>query len=248
MYNFITYEYENILPSDLSSKTILMIGRANDKLKRFELGIKAMHFIIKKIPICKMKIISNLDGIKDLKKLVNELQLENNVEFVGFTSTPEIYFKNSSLHIFSSISESFGLVLCETKIYGIPNILIGLDYIYISKGGTVIIYDDKPESIAEESIKILENIKYRKRLGKEARTSMKNYKNESILKRWIPLILSIYNGDNYYNNLVKSEKTISKENAIKLLNNQLILLKMRKSEYKNLTIKDIENFSFIKIS
>ena len=139
MNNFITYEYENIFPSDLSSKTILMIGRAKDKLKRFELGIKAMYEIIKKIPICQLKIISNLDGIKDLKNLVNELKLENNVEFIGFTLAPEIYFKNSSLHIFPSISESFGLVLCETKIYGIPNILIGLDYIYISKGGTVII-------------------------------------------------------------------------------------------------------------
>ena len=246
MQNFISYEYENILPSDLSSKTILMIGRANDKLKRFELGIKAMFDIIKKIPICQLKIISNLDGVKDLKNLIYELKLENNVEFVGFTSIPEIYFRNSSLHIFSSISESFGLVLCETKIYGIPNILIGLDYIYISKGGTVIIYDDKPKSIAEEAIKILENKEYRKKLGKEARKSMKNYKNELILKRWIKLILSIYNGDNFYIKLKNEEKQISKETAKNLLYNQINLLKMRKEEYKNITIKDIENFSFIK--
>ena len=75
---------------------------------------------------------------------------------------------------------------------------------------------------------------------------MKNYKNESILKKWIQLILSVFNGDSDYINLIKKEKKISKEDGKKLLNIQLNLLKMRKAEYKNITIKDIENFSFIK--
>ena len=38
--NFITYEYNDITPSDLSSNLILMIGRGDDKTKRFDLGIK----------------------------------------------------------------------------------------------------------------------------------------------------------------------------------------------------------------
>ena len=35
-----------------------MIGRADDTLKRFDLGIKAMEIIIKEIPDCEMNIIS----------------------------------------------------------------------------------------------------------------------------------------------------------------------------------------------
>ena len=124
MNNFITYEYDSIEPSDLSSKIILMIGRANDKYKRFELGIKSMEFIIKEVPDCQMKIISELKYIDYLQEYVNnELKLDKYIKFVGFTLTPEIYFKNSSLHIFPTISEAFPMVLCETKIYGIPNIL-----------------------------------------------------------------------------------------------------------------------------
>ena len=34
-------------------------------------------------------------------------------------------------------------------------ILLGLDYIYIAKNGTIIIYDDSPESLAAESINII---------------------------------------------------------------------------------------------
>ena len=56
MPNFIPYEYNEITPSDLSSNIILMIGRASDKIKRFDLGIRAMKHIISEIPQSEMKL------------------------------------------------------------------------------------------------------------------------------------------------------------------------------------------------
>ena len=181
MDNFITYEYNSIIPSDLSSKNIIMIGRANDRLKRFELGIQAMVYIMKEVPSCEMKIITDLKDTNYLQILIKNLNLERNIKFIGFTSIVELYFKNTSLHIFPSISECFPMVLCETKIYGIPNILIGIDYVNMAKKGTVILYDDSPKSIAKEAIKILKNENYRRKLGKEARNSMKKFKNKLLL-------------------------------------------------------------------
>ena len=132
-----------------------------------------------------MKIISKLNGTIDLQNIIHNLNLEHQIEFIGYSIIPEVYFKNSSLHIFPTISESFGLVLSETKIYGIPNILIGLDYVQISRGGTIILYDDSPESLAKESIKIIENINYRKNLGRNARNNMKKFNNELLFYNWI---------------------------------------------------------------
>ena len=94
MNNFITYEYNSVIPSDLSSKIILMIGRVSRK-KRIDLGIKAMKYIIEEIPECQLKIISKLGGTENLKKLINKLNLEKNVKFVGFT----IFFSLSHLLI-----------------------------------------------------------------------------------------------------------------------------------------------------
>ena len=236
MNNFISYEYNSIIPSDLSSKTILMLGRCENKLKRCELGIKAMKYILPEIHNCEMKIISELFKFSELKNLSETLNLTKNINFVGYSSRPEIYFKNASLHIFTSISESFGLVLCETKIYGIPNILLALDYLTISKGGTVIIYDDKPELIAKEAIKILKNDTYRRKLGREARKSMKNIKNQLILKKWNKIILSIYNGE---------EKKKSSKKDIEVLENQIKLLKKRINFFNKTTINDIFNFSYM---
>ena len=47
MNNLMPFEYNDVTPSDLSSKTILMIGRGEDIMKRFDLGIKAMKYIVK---------------------------------------------------------------------------------------------------------------------------------------------------------------------------------------------------------
>ena len=47
------------------------------------------------------------------------------------------------------------MVLSEAKIFGIPTILCGIDYIALAEGGTVIIYDDSPDTVAKKSIKIL---------------------------------------------------------------------------------------------
>ena len=236
--NFMTYEYDNIIPSDLSSKIILMLGRGEDLRKRFHLGIVAMKYIVQEIPEVKMIIISKATNY--LQNLIKKLQIEKNIKIVGFTPNPEIYFKNASLHILPSSTESFGLAICETKLFGIPNILTGLDYISPAKGGVINIDNDDPKNIAKEAIKILSNKTYRKMLGKEARKSMKLFKNEYTTKKWIKLIFAIYKGQKYYDNLRKKEIKISEKEALRIINKQIQLLKERGQNY-NISLFNIIN-------
>ena len=243
--NFMSYDFNTTIPSYLNSRNILMMGRGNSKKKRFSIGIQSMQYIINDIPTCELLIISNTKGINHLKHLVNNLNINNNVKFVGYYSSPEIFLKNASLNFFLSITEAFPLVLSETKIYGIPNILLGLDYIYISKDGTIMIYDDTPESVAKESIKILKNLNYRKKLGKMARNSMKKFKNELLLNIWIKVILSVFNGENFYRRLRNTQKLMTNNEAKNIINNQLKLLKLRDSFFINITLENFENYSYM---
>ena len=245
MYNFIPYEFNNTVLSKLLSKTILMIGRGDNIYKRFELGILAMEYIIKDIPNCEMQIISNITGTYALQDLVNNIKVNNNVKFVGYSATPEIYFQNASLHIFPTMSESFGLVIAEAKLFGVPNILVGLDYVSIAKGGSRIVYDDTAESVSKEALKILHNYNYRKNLGKEGRVSMINFNNRFLFKKWNKLVLSVYNGNDYYQKIRESENKISETDATNILQNQIRLLKLREIKYFNLTIVEVENFTIM---
>ena len=242
--NFITYDYNRVIPSDMSSKNILMIGRGNNKMKRFEIGINAMEYVFQEIPESRLIIISDNKGIENLRYISNILNIEKKIEFVGYTSTPEIYFKTTILHLFPSLTEAFPLVLCETKIYGIPNVIIGLDYVSIAQNGTIIIYNDEPEIFGKEIIKIVNNNLFIKKLGVEARKSIKIYNNNLLLRKWIKLILSIYNG--YYLKIYKKEeskKFLNKEKTI--LKNQVKFLKLRLNIFKNINLTDYLNFSFI---
>lgn len=246
MTNIMPYEYNNITPSDLSSKTILMVGTGSKKLKRFDLGIKAMKYIVKEVPDCEMKIITDFEGLDNLKKLSKELKLENNVKFEEYRSSNDIYYNNASIHLITSLSESDGLILCETKLFGIPNILTGLDYLTCSKNGTIILNNDNPENIAQEAIKILKDEEYRKNLGNSARTSMKQFENSEIANKWLRLILCVYLDDSYYERIKNEDKELinNKKNKNNLLN-QINLLKTRVEEFKNVKANDVMNFEFI---
>ena len=191
--NFLTYNYSFLITSNLSKQDILLIGRGRDKLKRFELGIEAMEYIIKEMPLANLNIISRDNGTDRLKNYINNLNLEKCVKFRNYSSDPSIYFKNASLNLLTSISESYSLVLSETKIYGIPNILLGLDYLLLAKNGTIIIHDDLPETLAKVSMKILYQRIFKKKLAKDARISMRIFNNENLIRKWKILLLSIYN-------------------------------------------------------
>jgi glycosyltransferase involved in cell wall biosynthesis len=184
--------------------------------------------------------------IEKYEKLTLELKLEDNVRFVGFQKNVEIYLKNTSLHILPSLSECYPMVLSETKIFGIPTILIGLDHLALAKGGTVIIYDDNPNIIAKEAIKIIKNYEYRKILGCEAIESMKQFKNNLIAKRWVELLKVVYKGDEKsFKKLSSNNKDkIKDEEANKILNNQLLLLQKRNPFFRNITLDKFKLYSF----
>ena len=221
-----------------------MIGRANDRMKRFDIGIKSMKYIVEEVPDSQMLIISNTYGSGYLVNLVKNLNLSNNVKFVGYALKPEVYFKNASLHIFPTIIECFPMVLSETKIYGIPNIITGIDYVSAAEGGVININNDDPKAIANESIKILKDFNYRKKLGKAARESMKKFRNEITAKKWIELILAVYYGEYYYNKLREKDKKITEKEAINYIQNQLNIIKIRNKKMNNVTLEDIINFNF----
>jgi len=234
-------EYDLVTPSDLSEKNIVLIGRGFDTKKRYDLSIKAMVNIIKEVPDCKMNIISG--KYNNLDHLIRNLSLENYVSFTGFHNTIEKYLKKASLHILSSLSESYSLALSETKIYGIPSIICGLDYLALSRGGTVIIYDDNPDTIAKEAIKILKDDKYRKKLGKEARESMIKHKNDLILKKWVKVLLAIYKGDDISYKKY-ADNTLTEEEAKTIIHNQLQIFRKRKLRFSGLSFEKFESYSF----
>ena len=111
--DFMPFDVNNIKSSDLSTKNIIMFGGAIDTVKNYDLGVKAMKYIVQKIPDSRLFIVSSYE-LNNLKQLAEELNIKENVIFTGYRINISDILKNSSLHLFISYAESFDNVLDES--------------------------------------------------------------------------------------------------------------------------------------
>lgn len=98
---------------------VLFIGRLVE--------VKGIHLLIEAIN--KLKYIKNIhltivgDGPEREKyeKIVNQYNLNENIEFVGFQRNLDIYLNKSNLFVYPSIwKEAFGISIVEAMAYGLP--------------------------------------------------------------------------------------------------------------------------------
>ena len=122
-----TFEPNEIKISNLNNKNILMLGRS-DKFKRYEIGINAMKIVIEKEPEAKLYIVGIENNTYDnyLKKIVDDLGLTKNIIFKKLTNNTHQYYKNSSIFLLTSIFEGCPMTLLESKLYGLPSIVVGM--------------------------------------------------------------------------------------------------------------------------
>jgi glycosyltransferase involved in cell wall biosynthesis len=89
--------------------------------KGFDILIKAISEIIKKYPNFILYILGGDDGEGErLKQLINDLQLEKQVAFLGFVENPYPYYRFCDLFILSSRWEGFPNVIIENYYLNTP--------------------------------------------------------------------------------------------------------------------------------
>lgn len=106
------------------------VGRLVD-VKRFDLLIKAFHQFRTKYPQYNLIILGEGGMKSELESLIKDLGEQGNIILCGFKENPYKYIKNSLGLIQTSSSESFGYVLAEAAILGVPVIATktqGSDY------------------------------------------------------------------------------------------------------------------------
>jgi glycosyltransferase involved in cell wall biosynthesis len=138
-------------------KIIITAGRLVEQ-KDHETLLKAFHLLRKDI---NSRLIILGDGpLKDtLLKQASDLQISEDVTFVGFKSNPYIYFAKADLFALTSIHEGFSHVIAEALAVGLPvvstNCKSGPEEVlnYGEYGSLVNVGDYK--QLAEEMRKIL---------------------------------------------------------------------------------------------
>lgn len=224
------FEYREIQPSKLKTKNILMIGRISHE-KRYELGIKAMQIIIKKIPNAILKIIGGFNKYTEsLKKLAQDLNVSNNVMFYNSQQDLRSFYSNASLYFMTSSAESFSFVLAESKAYGLANIVTGKEYLVLAKKGSIVVKDDDYKDMAYKTIELFSNMTYLREQGKSARESLNNFLTKKVDLRYINLFESLMNGTSKEFFDSEYKKYINETESLKDLLNSLELAKTKRPQ------------------
>lgn len=192
----------------LSKNTIINVGRlSNQKGQKYL--IRAMSFIVKKVPDAELIILGKGELEEELKKEINALHLEKNVKLLGYKSNPYIYMKQASCFVLSSFFEGMPNVILEAMYTGLP--IISCDCIsgvrdvlapktdinYRNKNMTKeeygilvpIMKEDKAVNyLADAMIEMLQDKKINDYYRKQSRKRIKDFSKDKKMKEWLNIV------------------------------------------------------------
>ena len=96
----------------LAEPQLVIIGRL-EAFKGHHYLLQAMPAVIAKYPSSKLLVLGEGSELQNLQQTVQQLNIENNVQFMGFQSNPYPYIQQSDVVIIPSLFEPFGLVFIE---------------------------------------------------------------------------------------------------------------------------------------
>ena len=183
--NPISFEIDNM---DLSirKKTILSVGRL-DKIKRFDILIKAFNDIKNEIVDWNLEIAGDGEEYDNLSNLIRKLKLEKRVILLGEISNIDSIYKKASIFSLASVFEGMPMVILEALEYGLPVVGFkndGTDFLIESNynGLKSEIYDF--EHFKSNLLLLAKNEKRRNMIAKNAKDSAKKFHKSELIKRW----------------------------------------------------------------
>ncbi len=177
-------DFPSVESEPYTKPTISCVARLVE-YKRVNDLIKAVDIIKKEIPDIRCKIIGTGPEEEKLKELTKRLNLEENVEFLGFVEEHDDVMKvvnSSDIFCLPSIVEGFGIVIIEAQSLETPFVAARIPPVVESsgeKGG--LFYEPKNhEELASQILRILNDKDLFKRLQIEGLKNKDNYTKEVI--------------------------------------------------------------------
>lgn len=190
--------YNHIVDFTHKDKIVLAAGRLDAwYVKGFDVLIKSWGNIASKYPDWKLQIAgdSKKNGYKYLKSIVDDLNIKDSVEFLGFQPNMLFVYQRASIFVLSSRYEGFGMVLIEAMSQGCAP--IACDYkgrqreiITCDREG-LLCEPDNPKALAESIEKMIVNEEYRQNVQSNAIERSKYYSLDKTMDRWDEIIKQV---------------------------------------------------------
>jgi glycosyltransferase involved in cell wall biosynthesis len=192
--NSLSFKLENC--ANLDTKRILAIGRLTYQ-KGFDILIEAVSMIKE---TCQeqqweIKLIGNGEDEEKLKKIINNLHIDNIVKICPPTDNILSEYLNASIYVMSSRFEGLPMVLIEAQSVGLPIVSFdcpeGPGEIVINNRNGLLIENGNIRQLADALAELINNPEKRFLYGKNALEDSKRYSPEKIYALWDNLFQSL---------------------------------------------------------
>lgn len=192
-----------------SRPMLLYVGRVAYE-KNIPFLFRMTKILAERYPNVLLVVAGEGPAERSLHQLTITLKIQDNVQFIGYldrnTALNDCY-KSADVFVFSSKSETQGLVLLEAMAQGTPVVAIaelGTASILIEGEGALIAPENE-EIFADKVARLIENRQERDNLGKRARAY--------VIKKWTAEVQAIRMVD-FYEQTIKAYRLKKQRNTI----------------------------------
>ena len=178
--------------SNLTQKRILSIGRM-DKEKGFDYLINICANLFQKRKDWCLDIYGQDDGEKEnLERIIKMKHMQGHINLFSPQKDVDSIYRSASIFAFTSLFESFGLVLIEANSYGLPIVAFNSpssikDIVYDGENGYLIEQFDEA-SFENRLLDLIDSYELRKRLGENGIQNSRKYEISNIINKWFAVL------------------------------------------------------------
>ncbi|MFM9951256.1 MAG: glycosyltransferase family 4 protein [Saprospiraceae bacterium] len=172
----------------------LLWVRAFSSIYNPDLAIRILNEVRKVIPEVTLTMVGPDKGmLAEVQKLIQYLELQNVVTIVGPVPNNQLfeYYHNHSVFLNTTSYESFGLAVLEAAACGIPVVSSPageIPFLWQHEKNMFISENLKPEIMAQNVLRLLNEPALGEQLSKNARKKAKEFDWDKIKPQWIKLL------------------------------------------------------------
>jgi glycosyltransferase involved in cell wall biosynthesis len=170
-----------------SDYTLSFAGRLASE-KKVDILIRGAALVKEKFPVVNLVLAGNGRDLMVLKKLVADLNLTDNVKFLGRLSQRELakVFQASAIFVTASTSETQGMTVlqamaCGRAVIGVRSLALPE---YINGHNGLLVEPDNPQALAAAIVELLSDKKWCAELGQGGYEDVQKYSRARIADTW----------------------------------------------------------------
>ncbi len=176
------------------AKTMLFVARLSSD-KGADKALAVLRKVLERHPDAKLLFLGRADTETFDAKLHEEAEkLGNSVEFAGFVTDIEPWFRRASLLLMPSAFEGFPMTLMEAKAFAIPTVLFCMPYLENAKHGCLAVPQQDTDAMAEAVCDLFDHPEKIEQLGQAAKNSLALFTMPAVRGHWESLFRFLSSG------------------------------------------------------